>query len=417
MLADRYELVDVLGRGGMGVVWLADDRLLERQVAVKELTFSFALGEEERQVLRERSLREARAAARLHHPCVTTVFDVVEEGGKPWLVMERVTARSLHEILGTSGPLPPAAVARIGLDVLAGLEAAHAAGIVHRDVKPANVLVDSTGHARLTDFGIATTAGDPALTGGALIGSPPYMAPERATGEDSGPPADLWSLGATLYCAVEGHPPFEKDEPMATLMAVVTEDPPPPVCAGPLGPALLGLLAKDPAQRSTPARAREQLEAALSGGRGRSRPPLRPPAPRRRPAPLRSRRAGPPRLGGRAELRRPPGAGVRVEGGALRHGRHVRDRRPDRGPEGWPERSPAQRAAAGPAPGPAARQQPAAPPKGTFAATGQAAAGQARADRRPGGRARRRRGRAVRPARGRGVLSRGCRAGGSAGSG
>jgi serine/threonine protein kinase len=290
VLADRYELVEVLGRGGMGVVWLADDRLLERQVAVKELTFSFALGEEERQVLRERSLREARAAARLHHPCVTTVFDVIEEGGKPWLVMERVTARSLHEILGESGSLPPAAVARIGLDVLAALEAAHAAGIVHRDVKPANVLVDSTGHARLTDFGIATTAGDPALTGGALIGSPPYMAPERATGEDSGPAADLWSLGATLYCAVEGHPPFEKDEPMATLMAVVTEDPPPPACAGPLGPALLGLLEKDPATRSTPAHARAQLEAALATPKA---PPQAPPQPA--PAPAAERSAKPPR--------------------------------------------------------------------------------------------------------------------------
>jgi eukaryotic-like serine/threonine-protein kinase len=266
VLAGRYALVDVLGRGGMGVVWLADDRLLERQVAVKELTFSFALTEEERQVLRERSLREARAAARLHHPCVTTVFDVVEEGGKPWLVMERVTARSLHDLVTTSGPLPPDAVARIGLDVLAALEAAHTAGIVHRDVKPANVLVDDDGHARLTDFGIATTAGDPALTGGALIGSPPYMAPERATGEDSGPAADLWSLGATLYCAVEGHPPFERAESMATLMAVVTEDPPEPARAGPLTPALMGLLEKDPDRRSTPARARADLEAALAGG-------------------------------------------------------------------------------------------------------------------------------------------------------
>ena len=228
VLAGRYALVDVLGRGGMGVVWLAEDRLLERQVAVKELTFSLALGEEERRVLRERSLREARAAARLHHPNVTTVFDVVEENGKPWLVMERVTARSLHQVLATSGPLSPSTVARIGLDVLAALEAAHSAGIVHRDVKPSNVLVDAAGHARLTDFGIATTAGDPALTGGALIGSPPYMAPERATGEDSGPPADLWALGATLYCAVEGHPPFEREEPMATLMAVVNEDPPRP---------------------------------------------------------------------------------------------------------------------------------------------------------------------------------------------
>ena len=291
VLAGRYALVDVLGRGGMGVVWLADDRLLERQVAVKELTFPLALGEEERQVLRERSLREARAAARLHHPCVTTVFDVVEEGGKPWLVMEKVTARSLHEMVTTSGPLPPEAVARIGLDVLAALEAAHAAGIVHRDVKPANVLVDPAGHAQLTDFGIATTSGDPALTGGALIGSPPYMAPERATGEDSGPPADLWSLGATLYCAVEGHPPFERAESMATLMAVVTEDPPLPARAGPLQPALLGLLAKDPAERSTPAEARAQLEAALTAPASAG-PPEPQPQPQPQPEPAPARRDG-----------------------------------------------------------------------------------------------------------------------------
>jgi serine/threonine protein kinase len=286
LLAGRYELVDVLGRGGMGVVWLANDRLLERQVAVKELTYPLALGEEERRVLRERSLREARAAARLDHPCVTTVFDVVEEGGKPWLVMERVSARPLSEIVGSSGPLPPAAVARIGLDVLSALQAAHAAGIVHRDVKPANVLVDDAGHARLTDFGIATTSGDPALTGGALIGSPPYMAPERATGEDSGPRADLWALGATLYCAVEGHPPFERDEPMATLMAVVTEDPPAPVRAGRLAPALLGLLARDPAQRSTPDRARADLEAVLTGT-GPEPAAAPPPQPARAPSRLR----------------------------------------------------------------------------------------------------------------------------------
>jgi eukaryotic-like serine/threonine-protein kinase len=295
VLAGRYALVDVLGRGGMGVVWLADDRLLERQVAVKELTFPLALGEAERQVLRERSLREARAAARLHHPCVTTVFDVVEEDGKPWLVMEKVTARSLHEVVTTSGPLAPDVVARIGLDVLAALEAAHAAGIVHRDVKPANVLVDPAGHAQLTDFGIATTSGDPALTGGALIGSPPYMAPERATGEDSGPAADLWSLGATLYCAVEGHPPFEREESMATLMAVVTEDPPLPTRAGPLQPALLGLLAKDPGERSTPARTRAQLEAALAApAPAAPAAPAAPPVPEPGPSspPARARREG-----------------------------------------------------------------------------------------------------------------------------
>src|SRR4051794_32432200 len=160
----------------MGTVWLATDRVLERQVALKEVTFSVHLTDEEREILRERTLREARAAARLDHPRVTTVYDVVEEDGKPWLVMEHVSARSLQSILEEEGPLDPVAVALIGLDVLAALDAAHHAGIVHRDVKPANVLVDPEGHARLTDFGIATTTGDSSLTTqGALIGSPSYM--------------------------------------------------------------------------------------------------------------------------------------------------------------------------------------------------------------------------------------------------
>src|SRR5690349_16153792 len=183
LVAGRYALVEVLGRGGMGVVWLATDQVLERQVAVKEITYPVELGEDERAILRERTMREARAAARLHHPCVTAVYDIVEEDGKPWLVMERVlAAHTLEELVGQSGPLPVRDVARIGLDVLAALEAAHAAGVVHRDVKPANVLVEPDGHARLTDFGIATTTGDTGLTGGALIGSPAYMAPERASG-------------------------------------------------------------------------------------------------------------------------------------------------------------------------------------------------------------------------------------------
>src|SRR5215203_2710646 len=163
VVAGRYALSEVLGRGGMGTVWLATDRVLEREVALKEVTFSVDVTDEERRILRERTMREARAAARLDHPCVTTVYDVVEDGGKPWLVMERVSARSLQDILEQQGPLPPAAVARIGLDVLAALEAAHEAGIVHRDVKPANVLVDRNGGARLTDFGIATATGDSSL--------------------------------------------------------------------------------------------------------------------------------------------------------------------------------------------------------------------------------------------------------------
>src|SRR3954470_10469552 len=259
VLAGRYALTDVLGRGGMGVVWRATDQVLHREVAIKELTFSFGLSDEERQILRERTLREARAAARLDHPCVTTVYDVVEEGGKPWLVMEHVDADSLQSLLEQGGPLSARAAARIGLDVLSALEAAHAAGIVHRDVKPANVLVEQDGHACLTDFGIATTTGDDSLTTqGALIGSPSYMAPERIHGDEPAPAVDLWSLGATLYAAVEGRPPFSRGDPMATAMAVVSEHPAPTVRAGPLEPVLHGLLAKDPARRSTAAEVREE---------------------------------------------------------------------------------------------------------------------------------------------------------------
>jgi serine/threonine protein kinase len=250
----------------MGTVWLATDRLLERRVALKEITFPVDLSAKEREVLRERTMREARAAARLDHPRVARVFDVVEQDGKPWLVMEHVHARTLQELLEERGPLPTPAVARIGLDVLDALDAAHEAGIVHRDVKPANVLVDDGGRACLTDFGIATTTGDSSLTtSGALIGSPSYMAPERAHGEEPRPPMDLWSLGATLYTAVEGRPAFDKGEAMATLMSVVSEHPAPMVRAGRLEPVLRGLMVKDPAQRSTVEQARQQLESVLTG--------------------------------------------------------------------------------------------------------------------------------------------------------
>src|SRR5687767_1512475 len=288
VVAGRYALTDVLGRGGMGTVWLATDRVLERKVALKEVTFSIELSDEERRILRERTLREARAAARLDHPCVTRVYDVVEEGGKPWLVMEHVSARSLQEILETDGPLSPAAVATIGLDLLAALDAAHDAGIVHRDVKPSNVLVDRKGHACLTDFGIATTTGDSSLTTqGALIGSPSYMAPERANGEEPRPPVDLWSLGATLYAAVEGRPPFDKGEPMATLLSVVSEHPAPMLRAGPLEPVLRGLLTKDPAQRSSTSQAARQLSALHATPAPPSPPPAgATPVPPRGPAPV-----------------------------------------------------------------------------------------------------------------------------------
>jgi eukaryotic-like serine/threonine-protein kinase len=280
VVGGRYTLHDELGRGGMGVVWLATDEVLAREVALKELTFPLHLRDEERAVLRERTFREARAAAQLDHPRVVTLYDVVEDDGRPWLVMEHVRARSLQDVLDQDGPLSPAAVARIGLDVLDALEVAHAAGIVHRDVKPANVLVDDDGHACLTDFGIATTTDDPRLTTqGAVLGSPSYMAPERASGEVPTAAVDLWSLGATLYTAVEGRTPFGGGEPMATLLAVVQDPPAPMRSAGPLAPVLDGLLTKAPAARMSAAEARRQLQAV------RDQPDAPPaPAPRSRPS-------------------------------------------------------------------------------------------------------------------------------------
>ncbi|WP_369137463.1 serine/threonine-protein kinase [Modestobacter versicolor] len=275
VVGGRYEIAGELGRGGMGVVWLATDRVLHREVALKEITYPVHLTDAERAVLRERTLREARAAARLEDPHVVAIHDVVEEDGRPWLVMEHVRSRSLQRILEEDGPLSPAQTARIGLDVLSAIEVAHAAGMVHRDVKPANVLVSEDGHARLTDFGIATTTEDSSLTAqGAVLGSPSYMAPERAHSEPPTPAVDLWSLGATLYTAVEGRTPFDRPESMAILLAVVGEEPAPMVAAGPLEPVLRGLLTKDPASRTTAAQAREQLAAVLAD-----------PAPAEAPAP------------------------------------------------------------------------------------------------------------------------------------
>ena len=265
VVGGRYEIAGELGRGGMGVVWLANDRVLHREVALKEISYPVYLTDEERAVLRERTLREARAAARLEDPHVVAIHDVIEEDGRPWLVMEHIRSRSLQRILEDDGPLSPAQAARVGLDVLAAIEVAHAAGVVHRDVKPANVLVADDGHACLTDFGIATTTDDSTLTTtGAVLGSPPYMAPERAHGGPPTPAVDLWSLGATLYTAVEGRTPFDREEPMAILLAVVGEEPAPMRAAGPLAPVLQGLLTKDPVARTSAAEARRQLAAVVA---------------------------------------------------------------------------------------------------------------------------------------------------------
>jgi eukaryotic-like serine/threonine-protein kinase len=264
-LAGRYRLTDMIGSGGAGNVWAAVDEVLGRRVAVKDVGAPPWLSVEGWQALRERTLREARAAAVISHPNVVTVYDVVEEDSRPWIVMQLVEARTLAQIIHEDGPCPPQQVAEIGLQMLAALEAAHDHGILHRDVKPSNVLVEEDGRAVLTDFGIATVDGDAALTAsGVLVGAPAYIAPERIKGDAAGPPSDLWSLGATLYTAVEGHPPYRRDDPMCTIAAVVHDDPDPPSMAGTLAPLLERLLHKDPEQRPSAAEVERFLRYVVS---------------------------------------------------------------------------------------------------------------------------------------------------------
>jgi serine/threonine protein kinase len=265
LLGGRYRLEESIGRGGMGTVWRGHDEVLGRTVAVKEVRFPPELGEKEQQDLRKRTLREARATARLSHPNVVTTYDVVEEGGLPYIVMELLAARSLSDVLRDDGALPPHRVAQIGLELLSALELSHRQGVVHRDVKPGNVLITDEGRAVLTDFGIATMAGDPALTStGVVLGSPAYMSPERARGQKPGPEADLWSLGATLYSAAEGRPPYDGENALSTLTAVISDAVEPPRVGGPLAEAILGLLEKDPAQRMTINQTRALLTRAAS---------------------------------------------------------------------------------------------------------------------------------------------------------
>ncbi|HEX2041703.1 MAG TPA: serine/threonine-protein kinase [Acidimicrobiales bacterium] len=250
VVAERYELREQLGRGGMGVVWRAFDTLLQRPVAVKTLQIPPLLEDAEREALRQRVLREARAAARLNHPGVVTIYDVVEDADAPVIIMELVDSPTLAELVRRHGPLPPRRAAAIGSEVLDALVAAHAEGIVHRDVKPANVMVPERGRVRLSDFGVAALLDDPLVTtSGAVAGSPSYMAPEQATAQARGPASDLWSLGATLYYAVEGRPPFDLGTAIATMTAIVNEPHPPATRAGPLGPVIDRLLAKDPDHR------------------------------------------------------------------------------------------------------------------------------------------------------------------------
>lgn len=266
VVADRYELRSLLGRGGVGAVWSALDRQLDREVAVKEVPFPAYLPEAELEAVRQRVRREARAAARLSHPGVVAVYDIVQTDYAAFLVMELVRAPTLAALVADGGPLDPARAARVGLQILDALEVAHAAGIVHRDVKPGNVMVRDLDRVALADFGIARLVDDPGLTRtGTVVGSPSYMAPEQARGDDIGPGVDLWGLGATLYYAVEGRPPFARGDALPTLAAVVGDDPDPVERAGALAPVLTALLEKDPRQRITAGEVRPLLDEVARG--------------------------------------------------------------------------------------------------------------------------------------------------------
>ncbi|MFC3998173.1 serine/threonine-protein kinase [Nocardiopsis sediminis] len=274
LLARRYRLTEPIGEGGMGRVWQGADELLDRPVAIKELSIPPHLPQHEIDVLRTRMLREAHSAAQLSHPSIITVYDVVETDDRPWIVMELVRGPSLGDILKRDGTMAPERAATIGLQVAAALAVAHDRGIVHRDIKPGNVLIAGK-RAVLTDFGIARVEGTTNLTRtGLLVGSPGYLAPEQAHGRKATPATDMWSLGVTLYQAVQGVTPFGRDTPVATLTAIVTEDVPPPDAAGPLRPLLERLLDKEPGNRPTVHEAARMLHevSAAAAPAGKKKP-------------------------------------------------------------------------------------------------------------------------------------------------
>ncbi|GAA2626896.1 serine/threonine-protein kinase [Streptomyces vastus] len=304
LLAGRYRVVAQLGRGGMGVVWRALDEVLGREVAVKELRTYTDAAAPELADLGRRMQREARAAARVRHPGVIAVHDVAEVDGRPLIVMELVDGPSLDDVLREQGPREPREAAEIGAKVMDALAAAHQAGVLHRDVKPGNILLDRSGRVVLTDFGIATMEdpGDGSTThltrSGELVGSLDYLAPERAQGHDFGPASDVWALGATLYAAVEGTSPFRRTSTWSTLTAIVAEPLPEPQASGPLGPVLQELMQKQPQDRPDADRARELLEAAArADGQDSPTTGLRGPAPKQREATERSVPAVPPGFG------------------------------------------------------------------------------------------------------------------------
>ena len=280
IIAGRYRLLSRLGAGGMGTVWRARDEVLHREVAVKEVRAPAGLPAPEVERLYARLEREGWAAARVANRNVVTVYDVATDDDRPWIVMELVRGLSLADVLEAEGPMDPRRAAHTGAEVLSALRAAHEAGVLHRDVKPGNVLIANDGRVVLTDFGIAMVEGSSALTmTGEVIGSPEFLAPERALGRRPGPESDLWSLGVMLYAAVEGSSPFRQDTPLSTLRAIVDEELPPPRRAGALTPVIEGLLRKDPAERLPADRAEQDLRTVAAGGTVAPAGPATPPLP------------------------------------------------------------------------------------------------------------------------------------------
>jgi len=302
LIAGRYRLVSRLGSGAMGVVWQARDERLHRTVAIKQLLLPARLSESEAEEANRRAMREGRITARLHHPHAIAVYDVVEHEGRPCLIMEYLASRSLATVLSVQGVLRPDDVAGIGSQIASALAAAHQAGVVHRDIKPGNVLLADDGTAKITDFGVSHAVGDVTVTAtGMLAGTPAYLAPEVAQGNSAGFSSDVFSLGATLYTALEGTPPFGLNpNPIALLHQVASGAITPPRQSGPLTPVLGRLLRLDPEQRPTMRQAHDELATLAAGRREGPSAPAPPPRPDRPFEPVPSTRqtliqAAPPR--------------------------------------------------------------------------------------------------------------------------
>lgn len=320
VLGGRYRVTSVVGRGGMGVVARAVDELLAREVAVKVLRAYTDASESELTDLRTRMEREAQAAARIRHSGVVTVHDVTQERGLPVIVMELVDGPSLDDVVAQRGALDPYEAAAIGAKLMDALDAAHRAGVLHRDVKPGNVLLERGGRVVLTDFGIATmdASGEEDMAkltrSGVLVGSLDYLPPERAQGREPGPASDIWSLGMTLYAAVEGVSPFRRTSVWSTLAAIVAEPLPEPRRAGPLTPVLLALMAKEPERRPTADQARAMLERVAAGGTGAQPAQPAPAAVAVAPTPTAPSVVGPPVVGPPVGFGPPPVVGGGVDG-------------------------------------------------------------------------------------------------------